>query len=436
MPYGYHMLPAGLQTRIFQLDYLNVARSGQSQTQVTTGEFTGGSTGGDSDSDGGGGGEFVTLVGSQVNTGMAMDLWKEFDDALQSIVGASEGSSVVTSPNSGMVVVRAFPDQLREVEAFLEQLEETLQRQVILEAKFIEDTLTDGFQSGINWGILAEGSKTSSLTTQTGGGTFLSEAVDRVSDIAGESGILGPAIPGLPDNSLTSAFGGVFSLAANLNDLQVFIELLETQGTVKVLSSPRVSTVNNQKAVMKVGQDEFFVTEISSTTVTGSATTTSPEITLTAFFSGIALDVTPQISADNQIILHIHPSISEVEDDDKTVTVGGVTQTLPLALSKIRESDSIVKAKSGQVIVIGGLMQEKKVEAHAATPWISRIPVLGFLFRHQAVSESMTELVILLRAIVTDDRAWGQALRETQERTRLLQRRGTGADRQGVTPGP
>jgi MSHA biogenesis protein MshL len=431
--YGYHMLPAGLQTRIFHLDYLNVQRSGQSQTQVTSGEFTGDGSGSGGESGSSGGGA-ASIVGSQVNTGQAMDFWTELSATLSIIVGASEGGSVVTSPNSGIVIVRAYPDQLREVESFLEQMEESLQRQVILEAKFIEVTLTDGFQSGINWGILAQGGGSSSQTTQTGGGTALSEAVDIVSEIAGETGVLGAVIPGLPDNTATSAFGGVFSIAADFQDLDVFIELLEKQGTVKVLSSPRVSTVNNQKAVIKVGQDEFFVTEISSTTVTGAATTTSPEITLTAFFSGIALDVTPQISEEGEIVLHIHPSISEVEDDTKVVTVGEITQSLPTALSKIRESDSIVRARSGQVIVIGGLMQDTRTEAHASTPWISRIPFLGFLFRQQAIQEVKTELVILLRAIVADDKAWKRALRETQERADFLQdlrRRGI-----GVSPGP
>ncbi len=107
------------------------------------------------------------------------------------------------------------------------------------------------------------------------------------------------------------------------NDFAAFIELLETQGDVQVLSSPRIATINNQKAVIKVGSDEFFVTDISSTTVTGTATTTSPDITLTPFFSGIALDVTPQIDAGGRVTLHVHPTISQVTDQQKTITVAG-----------------------------------------------------------------------------------------------------------------
>ena len=124
-----------------------------------------------------------------------------------------------------------------------------------------------------------------------------------------------------------------------------------------MLSSPRVATLNNQKAVIKAGTDEFFVTDVSSNTVTGTAATTSRDVTLTPFFSGIALDVTPQISADGEVILHIHPTVSEVTDQTKELTVSGETDALPLAFSEIRESDSVVNAKSGQIIAIGGLMR-------------------------------------------------------------------------------
>ena len=125
---------------------------------------------------------------------------------------------------------------------------------------------------------------------------------------------------------------------------------------MNVLSSPRIATMNNQKAVIKVGTDEFFVTDISSTTVTGAATTTSPSIELTPFFSGVALDVTPQISEQGEITLHVHPSVSRVEDQIKSIEFGtdDTTLTVPLARSTVREADSIVRARNGQVVVIGG----------------------------------------------------------------------------------
>ena len=163
-------------------------------------------------------------------------------------------------------------------------------------------------------------------------------------------------------NPVTLAFasqtiGAAFALALDIGDFNAFVELLEAQGDTRVLSSPRVATLNNQKAVIKAGTDEFFVTDVSSNTVTGTAATTSRDVTLTPFFSGIALDVTPQISADGEVILHIHPTVSEVTDQTKELTVSGETDALPLAFSEIRESDSVVKAKSGQIIAIGGLMR-------------------------------------------------------------------------------
>jgi MSHA biogenesis protein MshL len=214
---------------------------------------------------------------------------------------------------------------------------------------------------------------------------------------------------------MASGFGGVFSIAVATNTFRAFIELLEAQGTVQVLSSPRVATVNNQKAVIKVGQDEFFVTDISTTTVTGTATTSTPNVTLTPFFSGIALDVTPQIDAGGSVTLHIHPSVSEVVDQTKTFTIAGESQSLPLAQSRIRESDSIVRAQNGQIVVIGGLMQETASDRYAGPPGIGRTPVLGSMLSHRQELATKSELVILLRPLVVDSpEAWGAAAAQTE----------------------
>jgi MSHA biogenesis protein MshL len=184
-----------------------------------------------------------------------------------------------------------------------------------------------------------------------------------------------------------------------------------------VLSSPRVSTLNNQKAVIKAGSDEFFVTDIASNTVTGTSSATSRNVELTPFFSGIALDVTPQISAGGEVILHIHPTVSDVTDQTKALTVSGETDSLPLAFSEIRESDSIVKAKSGQIIVIGGLMRNSRRTETFAVPLLGRLPGLGRLFRSERDVENKTELVIMLKPIVVDDdTVWSDMSRATLDR--------------------
>ncbi len=220
---------------------------------------------------------------------------------------------------------------------------------------------------------------------------------------------------------MSQSIGGAFALAFDTGDFNAFVELLESQGDTRVLSSPRIATLNNQKAVIKAGTDEFFVTDISSNTVTGTAATTSRDVTLTPFFSGIALDVTPQISANGEVILHIHPTVSEVTDQTKALTVSGETDELPLAFSEIRESDSIVKARSGQIIAIGGLMRNSSRRQEFSTPGLGRIPGLRRLFGSTREVETKTELVILLRPIVVDDdEDWQRIIQPAADRLSQL----------------
>lgn len=424
---GFVVLPAALQTKVFHLNYLNLIRRGISQTRVSSGQVSEAKA--EDDEERGGDREKEkrrqVVSGSRIDTESLSDFWLELEGSLRAMIGGDGGRQVVVQPQSGMVVVRAFPEELREIGGYLDRLQGTLQRQVILEAKILEVELSDGFQSGVNWAQLFRlGANKTVVIGQTGGGTIFK---DGTSEIAGNPGLLNPvvnrALKGsglippnlLPEGTATSAFGGVFTAALDIGDFTAFIELLQTQGDVQVLSSPRIATVNNQKAVIKVGSDEFFVTDISSDTVVGTTTTLSSDVTLTPFFSGIALDVTPQISPEGRVTLHIHPTISEVTDQSKIITIGKDTQIIPLAFSKIRESDSIVSAESGQVIVIGGLMENKVNTRQAEVPLLGRIPLLGKLFGHTQSVASKSELVILLRPVVVrDQEGWSGALEEAR----------------------
>jgi len=217
----------------------------------------------------------------------------------------------------------------------------------------------------------------------------------------------------------TTATNGVFASTVRLGNFNTTIDLLGTQGNVQVLSSPRIATVNNQKAVIKVGSDEYFVTDIDFES-NNDSNSTSTDIDLTAFFSGIALDVTPQISEDGKIILHVHPTISEVEDQQKTISVAGEDIDLPLALSTIRESDSIITAENGQIVVIGGLIQTKNDDDNGSVPFFSEIPFVGELFKQKYEQKSKTELVILLRPTITDQDVFQNDIRSTRGRFGLL----------------
>ncbi|MDZ7661739.1 pilus (MSHA type) biogenesis protein MshL [Thiohalophilus sp.] len=431
---GFKVFPNTLTSRIFTLDYLDIKRKGVSNLRVSSGQVTeqvpasgvgrsGGLSGsGDINQPGG---QRNSLSGSSINTESESDFWKDMEAALKTIVGNKEGRSVVVNPQSGIVVVNAMPTELRAVERFINSTQNVIQRQVILEAKIIEVELNDSFQTGINWSALHDTASNSYLINQTGGGSIFGGS--NVAGTSGNSGNLNPDALNQIDGSSASAFGGVFSMALNIgNDFAAFIELLKTQGDVQVLSSPKVSTINNQKAVIKVGEDEFFITDVASNTdITTGTSTTSSNVELTPFFSGVALDVIPQISDDGNIILHIHPSVSTVKEKTKNISVSSATTfSVPLAISTIRESDSIIRARSGQVVVIGGLMQDSVSDEDASIPVLGDLPLIGGLFRHTREVTRKSELVILLKPVLVEgDQTWSDAVRSSQDRINKMRNR-------------
>jgi len=216
------------------------------------------------------------------------------------------------------------------VQQFLDKIQDIASRQVIIEAKIVEVELSSAFRAGINWAAIAEqGNRTISgfqTAPQQGFGS---------NNLLNQPSVPVTVGPGNPVTSmLTNSLGGAFTLAVNAGSFNAYVELLATQGKTRVLSSPRVSTINNQKAVIKAGDDEYFVTGVSSNTVVGVGASTASNLDLAPFFSGVALDVTPQLSGDGQIILHIHPTVSDVSQKVLTVTVQGVTNSLPLASAR------------------------------------------------------------------------------------------------------
>lgn len=423
---GYLILPAALQNRVFEIDYLNLIRAGTSSTRVSSGQVSQVQAGGtssnralfDNGTSGGGSGSRGEnqTTGSRIDTTTSTDFWAEIGRTLEAIIGTDQGRQVVVNAHAGVVFVRAMPEELRSVQDYLQQIHEASRRQVVLEAKIVEVTLSNAAQAGINWSAIG-------ITDQgyTIGGAQLSGGT-RLADSQPLGGNPVDAAPGNPVNSFPSeTIGGAFVAALDIGEFAAFIELLRQQGDTRVLSSPRVATLNNQKAVIKAGSDEFFVTDISSNTVTGTAATTSRDVTLTPFFSGIALDVTPNISASGEVILHIHPTVSEVTDQTKELTVSGERDELPLAFSQIREADSVVKAQSGQIIAIGGLMRDSSRQVEFATPILGDIPGVGRIFKSHRTEKTKTELVILLRPLViADDADWQGVVSPAMERIKAM----------------
>jgi len=427
-----YIQPLSLQTRIFQVNYLTGIRKGKSSLRVTSGSVsdtpntgTTGTTTTTSNTN-----QQQAPDSSKVTTTTDTDFWDELSKAIHTIVGNEKGRSVVISPMSGVIVVRAMPDELRNVAAYLKASQISVERQVILEAKIIEVQLSSGFQSGVNWGAFKSSPNSLTSLGQLGASTTLQPSAGGTAQALSNS--LLTATPGSnlvssaanvatnPITGLTGTAGSMFGMAFQTGSFAALLNFLETQGDVHVLSSPRIATLNDQKAVLKVGTDEFFVTNVTTTTTTGTATTTTPSVTLQPFFSGIALDVTPSIDKNDDIILHVHPSVSVVSTVTKTVSVGGTggTLSLPLASSSVSETDSIVRAHDGQIVAIGGLMRQASTNDSSGLPGLPKT-----LFGQTNVSTQKRELVILLKATVVDsNKDWSKDIANSRDRLDELTR--------------
>ena len=424
----FYVYPSGVRTETFNVDYLLVKRTGVASLNITTGGVSSKSDDSDSNSnsdssssssnssdDSSSDKSFDSDSGTSVITSTANDFWTSLEKAIGNYIGKGAGKSVIVSPEAGLVVVSALPSELKAIRNFLDSATRRLTRQVLLEAKILEVRLSEDFQYGIDWWDILAKSKHWGGNGSTGFGTF-TNALNRP-DLPIGSLTYSPHVNNFLSNPIYSTIGGLTNIVFRDSNLGVTVNLLQTQGDVSILSSPRITTSNNQKAVIKVGEDEYFVTKFETSTVTSaSSTTSSPSVEYTPFFSGVSLDVTPQIKDDGSVLMHIHPAVIKVEEQTKSVVYGDEQMlAMPMAKSTIRETDTVVKANSGDVIVIGGLIEERKVDQTSKVPLLGDIPLLGNLFKNTQDATEKVELVILIRPVVVDEDTWKSELRRSNE---------------------
>ena len=464
--------PTGLQTRVFQVNYLPGQRRGSTVLRVTSGSLV--------DSPPGSG--FVGAVpalpsgagapgttgaaglqgreSSRVATDQQATFWVDLCEALVAIVFPGEAAqpvaavsaaapedrqrsicnrrhattdrSIVVTPHSGVIVVRATSTELRAVENYLRATRLAVERQVMLEAKIIEVTLADAYLAGINWAVLGKHLAAGQLAAGGGNAAILgTQGPLTVVNNASSALVANPASRNIA--TATGAFtsanpsagvaaGGVFGFALQTSNFAALLAFLESQGSVQVLSSPRIATLNNQKAVLKVGFDELFVSNlaVSPPQLSGGATTQAtiaPQFS--PYFQGIVLDVTPQIDELGMITLHVHPSISEITEVNRTIDLGsggGGATTIPTARSQVSETDTIVRVGDSNIVAIGGLMSVDIRDARGGLPGVPDEGI-GMLLRNTDRRLVKKELVILLKpTIIQSDRNWADDLRETRER--------------------
>ncbi|HDZ09338.1 pilus (MSHA type) biogenesis protein MshL [Pseudohongiella sp.] len=429
----YQIQPAGMQTRIFNIDYLDVSRAGSSNVQVTSGA-SGGSSGGSSGGlggggssgglggggssgglSGGGGGGGGAGGGGQISTDTETDFWEDIQETLEAMLettvtrtgGGSgllagleggpatvtETTRVIVQPQVGLIMVTASPRELDRVAEFLELTQDILSREVTIQVQFLEVVLNKGYQTAIDFDTFGPGG---------------ADASDNI--ITGDFG-------GGNNGSSIDAISNPLALATNFTDFDAIFRILESRGTTQVLSSPSLKVLNNQKAVFQDGDSEFFQTGVGSSVInTGSSVTQTSGNNLESFFSGISMDITPQISADGVITLHVHPTITTVTEQTKQI--GG--EQVPLARPSVRELDSIIRAQDGRIVVLGGLAYERSLDDAAGIPVANDIPLVGGVFDQRRRTTVKSEFIILLRPLIASDQSEQRIIREGNERLQRL----------------
>ena len=339
------ILKPKLETRIFTLNYLATVRTGTATVEAKTS----------------GGVEKEAVGAAKVISEETADLWDDIQKGLKELL--SENGKFIVNKMASIIVVTDYSDHLESVAEFLETVEGTVQRQVLIEARIMEVSLSDEYQMGLNWERILGGEH----------GTMT------------QASFAPTAEPGLGQT-------GVFQFAFNYSDVTGLLHTMAQQGEINIISKPRITTLNNQRAIIKVGTEEVYFEAETET----SAVTTTIVYTPKFFTVGVVLDVTPQIGPGNELTLHIHPVISEKIDEKPYPASVGVEGGATIPIVSIRESSSVVKVESGQTLVLAGLLMEKTSETVTGVPGLMHIPLLGALFRYKNTEKTKTELVVAL----------------------------------------
>ena len=416
------------------------------QAERASGSGSGGSGGGGSS--GGGGGSSSSSSSSGSSGPSRADVSFQGDtqsgERQRGVDGCADGRAMSISQMSGTIMVRGMPSEQRMIGKMLRSMQLNIERQVIIEAKIIDVELNSGSQQGINWADFNHGLHRASIGSNTNGITELGGGGGIVGSVGGVKTIQNTSSSGT-DTNTTATFtpttlggllgtsilgnaGGAFSaglgLALQFQNFSAMVNFLQTQGQVHVLSSPRIATLNSQKAVIKVGTEEPFVSSITPQTNTATAAnilSTSATLNYQPFFAGISLDVTPKIDDQGNVTLHVHAMVNSIVEKSKIATPDANSVLVPFAVNTISETDSVVKTKDGQVIVIGGLMTESVEDNRQKMPGAGDVPGVGALFSKGGQKATKRELVILLKpTVVIDDSAWTNDIAAVQARVEGL----------------
>ncbi len=403
-----------LITRTFSVNYNKGKRSSTSTMNASVAET--GSTGyaaaggsinlNLSTGTGGSGGSGVSSDSSSspqgsvtVRTSGESDFWSEMIRGLEVIIfGDSGGGGVhggsradksgrklVVNDLAGLIFVSDYSDNMEHIKAYLDDVEKAVKRQVLIQAHIVEVSLSDSFAYGIDWSYLRTLDGNNPTTVKLSQGLM-------------------PPIP-----------SQVFQLSIANNKVSALLDAMKEVGQVNTLSSPKISTMNNQKAVIKLTTKE--ISWLSNAVYNAQGQVAFKYSTPQVDEVGIFLDVTPQINEQGAVSMQIHPSISE---KSSTSTSPDGTSSKPII--DIREVDTMIEVRNGETVVIAGLIVDKILETKRSVPFLGDIPYLGALFRYTSQEKKKTELVILITPYLLTEKSIADIRREHEERLKKVGR--------------
>jgi len=385
---------------IYDVNYLNISRSSGGNVSISTeigatstgAEIAGGAGG----AGGGNRGGSDNKADSKIENKSVNEFWETISSNINGILNNNENSSsatkargdngVIVNRESGIVAVRATAKKHKIVKRFIDKVVGSAQRQVLIEATIAEVQLSDVYQAGIDWAVISE------TATTPGGATILTKG--------GLQDVIGGSLGASPVFQLATA-GTI-----NGNPLNITLKALETFGDVKVLSSPKVMTLNNQTAILKVVDNEVYF-NIDVIVVPGNTNTdsvTAFDTTVNTVPVGIVMSVTPYIDDAGMVTLNIRPTISRiidyVDDPNPALAAEGVVSQIPVI--QVREIETMLKINDSDTAIIGGLMQDQINKESRGVPILSSIPLLGALFSYTEEKYIKSELVIFIRPVVIE----------------------------------
>jgi len=356
------------KTKTFNIDYIYLSDlSSENSKSITTGAS--GDTG-DSTSD-------TTTTGSTSNSSSndytvissksKFTFWDNLHDNILKLFHKKENIRIFINKDASLLTVTTTKKNMKKIDRYLKILLEKMHKQVAIEAKIIELIYNDSSSTGIDWSKL---------------------------DLSLNSN--GSSVGSMRDGLKAFSSGLSYDLAYSFSTTK-FLKYLKTYGDIKVLSNPKVVTMNNQPAVINVGEQLSYKFQTGSVTTTGGTAAGTNTFSIGSTFIGVTLYVIPEVSKNNEIIMKINPVVSKLSDDSTTSsTTSSTTRELPPD-TKIKQMTSIVRIKNNEKIVIGGLVSASKGGTSTKVPLLGNIPILGSLFKYKEKVKKKTEMFIILQ---------------------------------------